>query len=281
MSEQKTFRYLTIESSATQTLFKLNHPAFSATISEFGGQLLSYKPAGSEELIWLSPLAIMDGSKPIRGGAPICWPWFGKAPEKYSGQPQHGYARNAKWQLISCEENKEQVQLIFSPVLDNGFGLSLKAIYTFGSEAKIELVTYNHGEDSFELSAAIHTYLKVQQVAEVAIPELTGCHYFDKLNESREVQNNPFTAEQAMDRVYLYDKPSLQINTATHNINIKQQGHDSIVIWNPWHQGAKEMLDFDNIGYLSMLCVEAALTQGYTLKPTQTHVLSQSLSLSA
>ena len=91
--------YLSYKSNKNQTLFILKHPLFSATISEFGGQLLSFEPTDAQQLIWLSDSAKLDGSKPIRGGAPICWPWFGSAPVKFEGEPQHGYARNLYWEI--------------------------------------------------------------------------------------------------------------------------------------------------------------------------------------
>lgn len=281
MKEQTQLKYLTTESTDRQTLFVITHPLFSAKISEFGGQLLSYQPVNKQEMIWQSSTAVLDGSKPIRGGAPICWPWFGQAPESFSGEPQHGYARSVKWQITSVKETEELVEIslvpMFSEQLKQRLQLSLEVIYTFGLEAKIELVTTNLGTQDFDFSMAIHTYLNLADSREVAIPELFDCQYFDKLANKQDTQDKPFAVDQAMDRIYLYDKAELTVTSSDKKLNILQQGHDSVVVWNPWQQGAESMADFDDLGYLSMLCVEAALTQGYKLKPGDCHRISQTL----
>ena len=283
MGENIESQFLTRQTIGNKNLFVFNHPLFSATISEFGGQLLSFIPVNQQELIWLSDCAIKDGSKPIRGGAPICWPWFGPAPEKFTNEPQHGYARNVDWEIIdlTATDKEVKVSLIpkFSPEISSSLGLNLKAIYTFSESVNIELVTENTSDKEFELNLAIHTYFSVGDIHQVQIDELAGQQYFDKLTAQMSVQEQPLKVQQAMDNVYQFDKSELLIKTQDRDIKLSQQGHDSIVVWNPWQQGAEAMADFDDRGYLSMLCVEAALTQGFKLQAGKQHTVSQAISL--
>lgn len=274
--------YLSYKTNINQTLFILKHPLFSATISEFGGQLLSFEPAAAQQLIWLSDSAKLDGTKPIRGGAPICWPWFGAAPAKFEGEPQHGYARNIYWELESLTESDQSVHLVLIPrqaeLLDKKLQLALKLEYSFSKTAAISLKTTNLGQESFELSAAIHTYLNLPEAQSAKIPALLDCMYIDKLTNRLEQQSEPFNVNQAMDRIYHYNESDLDVLNKATKIQITSDGHDSIVVWTPWKQGAETMADFDDLGYLSMLCVESALTQGYELAPGDTHKLTQTIS---
>lgn len=284
MNKQSTdSQYLTCQETEDQTLFILNHPLFSATVSSFGGQLLSFKPTQRDELIWLSDTAIMDTSKPIRGGAPICWPWFGPAPDHFLGEPQHGYARIVKWEIASLVESATEVRLtltpIFSDKVEQLLQLSLSVEYTFNNSARIAVTTTNNSKNAFNLSLAIHTYLNTTKATKLEIPALQNSQYIDKLTNQLMTQSSPFNVEQAMDRVYLYNSSSLIVRDQKRTIDVQSDNHDSVVIWNPWQQGAKDLADFDDLGYLSMLCVETALTQGYQLQPNHSHTLTQDLSI--
>lgn len=283
--QNNDYHYLSVLTDEHQSLFILDHPLFTAKISEFGGQLLSFKPTGCDELIWLSDSAVMDTSKAIRGGAPICWPWFGPAPDAFSGEPQHGYARMVKWELDSLVESDSEVKLTLVPKFPAEFeqtlnlGLSLE--YTFSETASIAVITTNNGNKDFELSLAIHTYLTTTDVSSIKIPELINCQYIDKLANQLTTQTEPFSATNAMDRVYLYDKPSVTVYSEEKTIALSNEGHDSLVVWNPWQEGAIAMADFDDLGYQTMLCVETALTQGFKLIPGATHRLEQRIKVNA
>lgn len=275
------YQYLTIEKQAHQSLFVLNHPLFSAKISEYGGQLLSFKPAGNKEMIWLSDSAVMDTSKAIRGGAPICWPWFGPAPKMFEGEPQHGYARIVNWQIKGVKETNSEVRLqlipVFSEAVRKTLNLALTLEYTFSESVKVAVNTTNLGEQAFDLSLAIHTYLNVSGINNLQVPALLNHQYLDKLSNKEELQSIPFSADRAMDRIYLFDQEQLDVLDTDRKIQIKHNGHDSVVVWTPWKDGALAMSDFDDLGYLSMLCIETALTQGFSLAPNQSHTLSQEL----
>lgn len=282
MSSHNQVNYLSEQDIQGLSCYQINHPLFSATVSKFGGQLLNFSGKDQQPLIWLSPLAVTDGSKAIRGGSPICWPWFGAAPEAYKGESQHGYARNTYWQLEQLQQSSAQCTLTLVPTepefFHQKFGLAVKLIYQFAEDAKVSVETTNIGQQDFTLTAAIHSYFNLVDVGQISIPELNQHSYFDKLLNASARQEQPLQINQAIDRIYHYQKPELSLCSNADRLRLKHSGHDSIVVWNPWQQDAKAMSDFPDLGYQSMLCVEAAITQGLILKPGETHLLSQAFS---
>ena len=269
----------TIESDG-QKLYKVIHPKFNAEISSFGAQLVSFVPDKQDDLLWLSKSAVKDSSKAIRGGVPICWPWFGPAPIAFAGEPQHGYLRNLYWSVNKFEETEQNVtielELDKPEQIKNNFGLDAKIRFILSDSAEVQIVTTNVSDKIFELSQAIHTYFNVLDITKTSISSLVGSKYIDKLSNSKICyQTSDLTVDSAMDRIYLYDKPQLEIETQQRVISIKGKGHDSVIVWNPWQESAKSMPDFDDNGYQQMLCVEMGLTQGYELRIGEPYVLSQ------
>lgn len=279
----KNSLYIQCITKNEQTFYQINHPAFKANISAYGAQLLSFEPNDQQDLLWLSNSAVQDGSKAIRGGVPICWPWFGPASGKFEGEPQHGYLRNLNWRISSIDENAEGVTIEFElqrPEKIVQLGLAVKIIFILNAQAEIKIVTTNLNKEAFELSQAIHTYFNVEDIETTSIASLKGCLFLDKLVQSEQEnqtyeQSSELTVNSAMDRVYIYNKPKLEITTDTRTIKVEGEGHDSVIVWNPWAESAQSMADFDDSGYKQMLCVEMGLTQGYLLNPGDTYVLSQ------
>lgn len=279
MNNQIQADCLTYEKQQHFSLLNIEHALFSAKVSEYGGQLLSFKPKGKRELIWLSDSAVTDGTKAIRGGAPICWPWFGAAPSSSPEQPQHGFARTSRWQLVQLSETDTEVKLVLkSPELEQALceqQLDLVLVYTFSDQATIALETTNRGINDYELSLAIHSYFDIEDITHTQIPELQGIEYFDKLSQSSAVLKQALTVDAPVDRIFHYEGSELTIKTRRDSIALAHSGHDSVVVWNPWQDGAHAMTDFDDHGYRHMLCVEAALTRNHILKPGQTKSVSQ------
>ena len=277
-------KYITQElNQNNQISYQITHPLFSASISQFGGQLLSFTPNDKADVLWLSNSAITDGSKPIRGGVPICWPWFGPAQSPFKGEPQHGYIRSVNWQITLVEETDQTLCIELKPELPaelvNSLKLDVKLVYRFTDSATIELHTTNLGDSNFVLGAALHTYFNVTDVTQTHIAALDNCQYIDKLAHVTTTQSGKLLIDKPLDRIYLHQDAKLSIATPSRMINLKHTGHDSVVVWTPWQTGAEKLADFDDLGYLSMLCIEAAVTQGYVLEPKQSHVLVQEISV--
>lgn len=251
------------------TIVNITHSLFSAQISLFGAQLLSFTPKGKQDILWCSSDAILDGSKAIRGGAPICWPWFGPSADGLS--PQHGYARISKWKVVNSDVQDDQVTVMFAPEIEASLNseLSLNIEMVFSSSATITLITENNSATTHFITQAIHTYFNIQDINKVHVPELSNIDYIDK-TKNGVIKNDPqLIVQQEVDRVYQYDKKSLTIDAEGYYIDIKGDYHDSVVIWNPWHEKAKAMADFNNDGYKQMLCVEMANTTPVKVAPNQ------------
>lgn len=260
-------------------LFDIIHPKFRAQISRFGGHLLSFIPTNDSDWLWLSSTAQMDGTKPIRGGVPLCWPWFGPAPQDFSGEPQHGYIRSVHWQLDLIEGNDADLTIKLKPEnateLEAKLGLSVCIEFNFSESLRINLVTQNVSDKEVPLSQAIHTYFRVKNIDDLLIKGLDSTEYADKLTGKTQIQDGAVDITEAVDRVYQTNTQNLTFHNGACELNVIGKNHDSIVVWNPWQEKAKDMADFDDDGYQTMICIEMANTQGLKLAPGKRHTLKQ------
>lgn len=265
------------------TLLDVRNAHASATISLFGAQVLSFIPAhDGRERLYLSKTARLDGSKSIRGGIPVCWPWFG-AHKQDSTQPAHGYMRTRQWRLIESQENAEQTVLLLQAEDSSGPGFSgaarLQLQISIGASLEVQLRTTNIGTQAFPLSCALHTYFAVQDIRLTRVEGLQG-QYSDKTRDWAHFASPvPYGFSEETDRIHL--EPAAQVDIIDADgarTRVGSSGHDSIVVWNPWTECARNFPDMEAQDYTKMLCVETALTQGYALAPGQTHTLMQRVS---
>lgn len=283
-----TARPLTPNVTLTQTagglpLLRVSNAFAESEISLFGGHVLTYRRHGEAPLLWLSDKAVLDGSKPIRGGIPLCWPWFGPAPERVgSGKPAHGFARTTLWTLdgVSDHEDGTLVHLSLRDsestrlLWDHDFELELDVLV--GRELSLVLTTRNTGSAPLVYNGALHSYLHISDPAAVAVSGL-GDSYLDKVVGGRHAQQQgPLTLSGALDRIYLHADASVFVQDAQRRIEVTSGNHDSIVVWTPWLEGATAMADMSDDGYLNMLCVEAAITgeAGIVVAAGEEHSLS-------
>jgi glucose-6-phosphate 1-epimerase len=240
----------------------------SAVISTYAGQVLSYKPSGAaEDLLFLSDKAYYQQSKAIKGGVPICWPWFGADPEGL-GRPAHGFVRNRQWLVLGSEttataETKLVLGLQDTPetreIWPQAFELRLEI--TVGDSLGLALVTRNQGDQAFSITQALHTYFKVGDISQVKVLGLEGKTYLDKVdNGERKTQAGAVTIDGEVDRVYLGAAGELVIADAAlqRNIRIASSGSATAVVWNPWAKISAEMGDLEDDDYQRLLCVESA-----------------------
>lgn len=248
----------------------INNQHASAVISLYGGQVLSYKRNAHAELLFLSDKAFYEAGKAIKGGVPICWPWFGADPEG-KGRPAHGFARNTLWQLESTEqlsngdtkvviiiESGEQTKSLFA----YDFKLSLTVIV--GETLKLELTTKNLGQQAFNITQAMHTYLSVKDIGDVSVEGLDKKAYLDKAKsntgDENKVQAGDILINGEVDRVYL-DVPGqlmLKQKAASHNVTIKSKNNKTAVVWNPWQALCEQSADLKADDYRRFVCVETA-----------------------
>ncbi len=258
----------------------------SASICLMGGHVMSWQPREHAPVLWMSGHSNYQIGKAIRGGIPICWPWFGanaKSPEF----PAHGIARTALWRVLSTasiEKGVTQLRLGLNQT-DAGFSgwphnFDLELAVTVGQSLQVTLGIRNSGSDSFTWTGALHSYFSVGHITEVTVEGLQGLPYTDRLDPiipKSEDHSIHITAET--DRIYTATEQACRIvdRSLGRNIHVEKSGSRSTVVWNPWVNKAAAMADFGNEEYPGMICIEAAnaADDAVTLEPGDEHKLTQ------
>ncbi len=239
----------------------------SATVALQGAHVMTWQPTGQAPVIWLSKFAKFAPGKSIRGGVPVCWPWFG--PHAGNSQfPGHGFARTVPWQLLATRELPDgRVRLDFELVQDEATRAQwphesvVRNIITVGQELEVQLTTTNTGSAPFQLGQALHTYFEVGDIRRATVAGLERCEYLDKVDGgARKRQQGQIAFTQETDRIYLGTRGCCGIvdPVLERTILITSTGSRSTVVWNPWVEKADKMGDFGPDGYLNMVCVETA-----------------------
>jgi len=249
-----------------------------ARISLYGGQVLSFHPKDAEQdLLFLSPDAEFDDGVPIRGGIPVCWPWFG--PSSKSGQPSHGVARTQTWSIektVQLSDGSSEIVLHLPP---GDFGqfesLALSLSIRIGKTLLLVLKTENLGDSPQIISQALHSYLQVSRASECAIIGVNQVEYIDKLLDTQPcIQNGDLVINEPVDRIYHCVSNRVELKDAGLNrtIRITNEGNDSTVIWNP----GCALKDLSGESYHQMVCVESAWLNSnqHTILPNESLLLS-------
>lgn len=239
----------------------------SASIALQGAHVMSYQPAGQAPLIWLSKFAKFAAGKSIRGGVPVCWPWFG-AHASNAQFPGHGFARTVPWSLVAATLLPDhRVRLEFELVQSEATraqwpqASTVKNIVTVGPELEVELATSNTGTAPFQLGQALHTYFAIGDIRQTTLDGLDACDYLDKVDGGlRKSQRGAVAFTGETDRIYLATRGHCEIHDPVlgRRILITSTGSHSTVVWNPWTEKADKMGDFGPDGHLGMVCVETA-----------------------
>jgi glucose-6-phosphate 1-epimerase len=273
-----------VEGSGGLPMIDIKNKFSTALISLQGAHVLSWTPEGQEGVIWVSEDAIFAPGKSVRGGIPICWPWFG-AHESDSTLPAHGLARTAMWEILFTEELEEgstRITLTTTPQAENEHmwpvGATVQYVLTIGKTLEMELVTRNSGSHSIIIGQALHTYFNIGDIDKVLLHGLEDNSYLDKLEGFAEKhQRGPISIEGEVDRVYIDTARECVIDDRSfqRNIIIKKRGSHSTVVWNPWQKTGEKLGDMGEDGYRKMLCVEScnAANDVVTIAPGQAHHL--------
>lgn len=239
----------------------VDHPQVRASFALQGAHLLSWKPAGEEEVLWLSDITPFKNGVALRGGVPICWPWFGPAAQKEL--PSHGFARNLPWTLSAHNEDENGVVLTFelhSSEASHQYWpheFTLYARFKIGKTCEMELEA--HGD--FETTSALHTYFNVGDISQVKVSGL-GDTFIDKVNggEQGKLSDGVQTFPDRTDRVYLNAEACSLIHDAglKRCIEVVHHHHSNVVGWNPGPALSVSMADVPDDGYKTFVCVETA-----------------------
>jgi glucose-6-phosphate 1-epimerase len=245
------------------TAWKVETPFSTAAISVFGGQLLSFVPKGGQDVMWLSPSA-QQPPTPIRGGSPVCWPYFSRQGQGID-VPSHGFVRTVAWELRDArhEADGSIVLTLAPPPLDN-LNLKLQMVLRIGRTLEQELTTENTGTQPTSITQALHNYFNVSDALKVDVTGLDGLTYLDKLdNGNAHVQQGDWNLRDPRDpgrsdRIYTQAAGHYVLRDPGFKraIDITTSGSRSAVVWNAGQAQAAKM---DDIGdaWRNYVCVEA------------------------
>ena len=276
--------HLSFKESDGLIVVEIDNAHATASICLQGAHLMTWTPKGQQPVIWLSPAAKLAPGKSIRGGVPVCWPWFGPHPTQASF-PGHGFARTVMWEVIGAKALKDSgTWLAFRLAPTDAtraqwpHPCELVLQVVVGNTLDMDLGTLNTGTAPITIGDALHTYFEVSDLREVAIHGLDGIPYIDKVNGSAQKQQaGPISIYQEVDRIYFNTGHDCVIEDPAwkRRIRIAKLGSRSTVVWNPWIEKANKMGDLGENGYLNMVCVEStnAADDVVTIAPQQEHHL--------
>ena len=250
-----------------------------AVITLHGGHVVSFAPRGSREILWVSGKSNFTEGKAIRGGIPVCWPWFGGV-----AQPAHGLARLTPWMqtgVTEMEDGSTVLNLAFVPGYAEYAFLLANMKITVGKSLTVELKTTNNGDQDFQMSEALHTYFSVSKIEQVSIAGLDGVTYTDALDKTEKLQQGDVTFSEETDRIYHTTGAAKIIDPEFYRtILVEKAGSASTVVWNPWIEKSKKMADFGDEEYHEMVCVETANAWkgAFPLKAGESHTLMTRIS---
>ena len=258
-----------VEGPGGLIMAEIDNNLAKARISTYSGQVISFQPHGVEDLLFVSELAYYQPGKAIKGGMPVCWPWFGPDPEG-KGRPGHGLVRAAQWEVLLTQQMDNGATRVRLGITENdetlaawphNFALALEV--TVGRQLDVSLITINTEENDLILTQALHTYFRVGDIGRVAVEGLDGCTYIDKMDDAKEKQQQgDVTISEQTDRIYIGVCGDLVISdpSLSRRIRIRSEGSNSAVVWNPWVEQSAEMGDFGDEEYKQMICVETTNT---------------------
>lgn len=263
-------------------------PASSAEIYLQGAHVTEWTPVGADSVIWTSGSSVFAPATPIRGGVPICFPWFGPHP---AGAGLHGFARTADWSLVRAVEQDDEVILELRLTDSDVPGATAwphpfeaRLTVSVGASLGIQLDVVNTGPDSVTFEEAFHTYLAVGDVREVAITGLEGSPYVDRLLGDGQLPASGdsvrITAET--DRVYAQPGTIKVLDPeGGRSLAVTAQGSGNAVLWNPWIAKAAAMADFGDDEWTDMLCVETCnvFDHAVSLAPGETATMAATITV--
>jgi glucose-6-phosphate 1-epimerase len=268
---------------------KVTTPVATGEMYLHGGHVTSWKPAGQQDALFVSPHSLWADGHAIRGGVPICFPWFGdKANAPHA--PAHGFVRTKSWQLQAIEAEGKAVTVSMFTESDEttkkwwpaDFRLVHRA--TFGPELALELVVTNPGSTSLRFEEAMHAYHKVGEVTQARVSGLDGVSYLDKTDSYREkTQRGDVVIESETDRVYLNTQHALDLQDSVlhRRIQVTKVNSLTTVVWNPWSKKAGDLSDLGVDQWKQMLCIETSNVGDFAveLAAGQQHIMKAVVAL--
>ena len=254
-----------------------------------GGHVSHFQPKGEKPVLWMSGRSRFEPGKPIRGGVPVCFPWFGPKPGAPEA-PMHGFARIVPWAVSSVMREPDGslravLELTAQAAARGGFPLELALTLSLhvGRSLRMELGVHNVNGAAATFEEALHSYFAVSDVRGLSIRGLEGVAYLDKTAAMarKPGEPGPITIAAETDRVYNGTAATVVVEDPgwRRRLVVCKSGSATTVVWNPWIAKAKAMPDFGDDEWPGMVCVETANAgdDRITLAPGATHVMTATL----
>jgi len=258
---------------------EINTALCQARIFLQGAQIDHFQPTGKPPLLWVSEADDYQPGNGIRGGVPVCWPWFGMSTE--AGFPQHGFARTRIWNLSSVAMRNQWVDLRFDLKISEEdkhywpHNTEVSVLFSLGDTLSISLVNTNLGKQTISLTQALHSYFPIEDIFQVTASGFSGAKYIEFAKGPYSQTTDEVQFDRETDRVYTELGPVQLLHTPQGIIEVSRENSRSAVLWNPWIEKSKRLARFNDNDYLTMLCLEAAnvLEDKLELAPGETHSL--------
>ena len=260
----------------------------SAQISLLGGTVLSYKPHATQPVVWMSSQNKFELGTGIRGGIPVCWPWFAVHPQ--TNYPHHGFVKGMLWEVLKTheEDNTTHIELGIANISQYSqywaHNCSLHLSISIGEQLDLCLTTTNGGAHPFIYSAAFHTYFNISHINNTRILGLENIPYQCKMRNNQQfVDTDALKINEPVNRIYLNPPPICYIEDDGYQrrIVVKKYGNHTTVVWSPSEEWCKNQTDILSSERFSMVCVESVVGphELQAIQPGQSHTFSTSLTV--
>lgn len=294
--------YIKKSTKGNVVVWNLKSKHFEAQISQQGGQLIYYKRTNEPDIVWRNPFSEFTSGEPIRGGIPICFPWFGNfeqnpeaiknmaSPSASHSFPFHGLVRQQKWRLHSLVLENHICRISFELELDNDYFINwphtckIKIDYIFGDNLEVKLTVYNENNYPLPVTLALHTYYHVSDVEHVELYGFKSNCYYDALDSwSKKIQTHEPGIVQEIARTFIERTGTISIIDRGYNrkIIIDSQDSSSCILWNPYKNRSPKLDQFSSEAWKEMLCIETARARDDYLTVPQNESRSINLYISS
>jgi glucose-6-phosphate 1-epimerase len=270
---------------------RVTTPLARAELFLHGAHVTRFQPIATAEVLFLSAASHFASGKPIRGGVPVIFPWFGSRAGQAEA-PAHGFARTLPWQIESLSSADWRTVSVVLSLAANDMtrvlwphDFVLRHHVNIGSQLEMVLEVENPSSAPFQFEEALHTYLAVSDVRTISVTGLEDTTYLDKVDDAKHKQQDatPIRLVGETDRVYLNTRATCQLDDAAfaRRVSVTKTGSDTTVVWNPWTNKAKSMADFGDNEWLGMVCIETANASdnAITLAPGATHRMTATVAV--
>lgn len=239
----------------------------SASVALLGGTVLSFQPKGQKDVLWLSPKSDLEVGKAIRGGIPVCWPWFGPHPTRPDELDKHGFVRTMLWSVSDTQalpDGATQVSMVVSDtpetraIWPHAFHMQLTVVV--GPALRVGWEVRNPGSQTFTYTGALHNYFHIADIRRIAVSWLEGTAYLDKTdNYARKILPGKLTFEKTTDSIFVDTTGDCLIEDPGfgRKIRVAKEGSHTTVVWNP-AQRAALLPDLGEGTQAHFVCVETA-----------------------